>query len=219
MITWSEIARMRQGLYRFLGEALLSPTPERFATLVAARHYLSGLELDRFGFSREWERMASHLNELPDLGRLESEHVRLFASGMSRSLSPAIESFYRAPHKGGALAEFVAALQREYHRLGIVTPGGEESPDHLSTECSVMSFLCRQEVEAREEEDDRRLSEILEQESGFLRNHLAVWVPLFRDRVVAGRPHAFYRDLVDAVHAFVIHDDDLVRTLEIGVAL
>ncbi len=218
MTEWAEVAQTRQGLYRFLGGALLPPSPDQFDLLGQAFHILDDRDLDRFAFSRDWRRFSRHFPIDVSEGTLEVEYVRLFASGMSGALSPPTESYYRVPGKGGGIAEFVADLQREYRSMGLVSVGTNEAPDHLATELDVMSYLCGREADAWHAERTRLAGDTLELQSRFLRRHLAVWVPMFRERVVAAQPAVFYQDLLDAVHAFVIHDNDYVRVIRDGTS-
>ena len=45
----------------------------------------------------------------------------------------------------------------------------------------------------------------------FLSGHLAVWVPVFATRTRDASAGRFYRTLVDLIHAFVVHEADLIR--------
>ena len=217
MIDWADIAQTRQGLYRFLGEALLPPSAERFDLLLHAKLVLDDHDLDRFAFSRDWRRLGRHFPVDVTAERLDVEYVRLFASGMSSALSPPTESYYRARHKGGEIAEFVADLQREYRTLGVKSVGLDEPPDHIATELNVASHLCDLEASAWWDGELQLVSEILDKEARFLGGHPASWLPMFRERVRKADPPSFYGDLVDAVHAFVVHDHDYVRAVRSGV--
>lgn len=219
MTDTADIARTRQGLYRLLGEALLVPTAEQFNLLAEAVQVLDARDIDMFAFSPLWRRLGRHFPVDPAATGLDVEYVRLFASGRSGALSPPTESYYRVPAKGGGIAEFVAALQREYRAMGIVSVGLEEAPDHVSTELEVMAYLCDLEASARSGEQIRLVGEALDLQVKFLTRHLSVWIPLFRARVDnAAKPGSFYLDLVHALHAFVVHDKDYVHLMRHGTA-
>ncbi len=217
MTDWPDIARTRQGLYRFLGGALLSPSGDSFEVLAQAIGVLNGRDIEMFAFSRHWRRLGQHFPADIAAAGLEADYVRLFASGMSGALSPPTESYYRVPAKGGGIAEFVAELQRDYRSMGIASVGLAEAPDHISTELEVMAYLCDLEADAWEREQTQLVRDVLDLESRFLRRHLVVWLPLFQKRVHVAQPSAFYRDLVDAVHAFAIHESDYVRVIRDGM--
>ncbi|MEA2002566.1 MAG: molecular chaperone TorD family protein [Actinomycetota bacterium] len=218
MTDWADIARTRQGLYRFLGGALLSPSAEMFDVLAQAIGVLEQRDIDMFAFSRDLRRLGRHFPADVAGDRLDVDYIRLFASGRSGALSPPTESYYRVPAKGGGIAEFVAEMQREYRSMGIGSVGLDEAPDHISTELEVMAYLCDLEAGAWMDEQTRLAGEVLDLEIRFLRRHLAGWVPLLQERVHAAQPTAFYRDLVDTVHSFVVHDKDYVRLIRDGIA-
>ena len=213
----TDIARTRQGLYRFLGGALLPPAARTFAMLEGAVGVLNQRDIDMFAFSPDWRRLGRHFPvDIAEAG-LDVDYVRLFASGMSGALSPPTESYYRVPAKGGGIAEFVADLQHEYRAMGIASVGLDEAPDHIATELEVMAYLCDQEANAWASDQPILAGDVLELESRFLHRHLVVWVPLLRTRVHKARPSSFYRDLVDAVHSFVVHDRDYVQLIRGGM--
>jgi TorA maturation chaperone TorD len=185
--------------------------------LAQAIGVLNGRDIEMFAFSRHWRRLGQHFPADIAAAGLEADYVRLFASGMSGALSPPTESYYRVPAKGGGIAEFVAELQRDYRSMGIASVGLAEAPDHISTELEVMAYLCDLEADAWETEQTQLVGDVLDLESRFLRRHLVVWLPLFQKRVHVAQPSAFYRDLVDAVHAFAIHENDYVRVIRDGM--
>lgn len=208
-----DIARTRQGLYRFLGGALLPPAEDHFELLAGAVAVLGERDLDSFAFSLSWHRLSGHFPvDIAGLG-LDVDYVRLFASGRSGALAPPTESYYRVPAKGGGIAEFVADLQREYRSMGIASVGLGEAPDHVSTELEVMAFLCDLEARSWAGEQIRLVDDTLALQHRFLRRHLGVWIPRFRRRVKDAPPSQFYVDVADAVHAFVVHDTDYVQLI------
>ena len=213
----ADIARTRQGLYRFLGGALLPPTAAQFDLLTAAVAVLDERDIDRFAFSPYWRRLGHHFPLDIVAGGLDVDYVRLFASGRSGALSPPTESYYRVAAKGGGIAEFLAELQREYRAMGLASVGLDESPDHISTELEVMAFLCDLEANAWRGEQIRLVRDTLDLQSRFLRGHLTVWIPPFRERLLDAQPPLFYLDLIDTVHAFVIHERDYVQLIRDGM--
>lgn len=209
------VARTRQGLYRFFGEALLSPDDDRLGILAGAADVLGRRDIDGFPFSLAWRRMAGALPTEVAGSRLDVDYVRLFASGRSAALAPPTESYYRISGKGGGIAEFVSELQREYRRMGVVLTGLEEAPDHVSTEMEVMAHLCDVEAQGWERGATDEVDATIAVEHRFLTHHLRVWIPQFRRRVTEAPPAPFYSALVEAVHAFVVHEVDylaLVRS-------
>lgn len=211
---WTSAATLRQGLYRFFGEALSPPTAEWATVVGSAALWLDDLGVEPFAFNRQWQQHLSILAEGIELGHLESEYIRLFATAMDPSVSPPTESFYRAKAKGGGVAELQADLVREYLALGISLTGRAHAPDHVATELEVMSMLCAQEARAWTDGRLDLVSALAGKQARFLRRHLAVWFPMFKDHVLAASPGPFYRSTVETAHAFLTHDADFAIAIE-----
>ena len=213
MTEWSEDARTRQGLYRFIGAALRSPDVQRFEILASAVDLLDGRQLDRYPYSMTWRRFRDELRSVVIIEPLEIEYVRLFGVGMGGTPATPTESYYRVPARDGGVADFVASLERGYGSMGLASVGMAEAPDHISTEMEVMSYLCGVEADAWESAEVGTAMETLRKEARFLGTHLTVWVPSFAERTRAANAAAFYRRLIDLLHAFVVHEGDFVRSI------
>jgi TorA maturation chaperone TorD len=213
MTEWVDEARTRQGLYRFIGAALRPPQSERLELLASARDFLDGRNLERYAYSIEWRRFGDELGAVSSVETLAVEYVRLFGVGMRGTPAPPTESVYRVPARDGGIADFVSALQREYRSMGLVSVGSAEVPDHISIEMDVMSYLCGVEAEAWGSAQDRLALDTLGFEARFLKGHLAVWVPVFAKRARAADADAFYGRLIDLLHAYVVHEADLVHCI------
>lgn len=213
MTEWTDEARTRQGLYRFIGAALRPPESERLELLASARGFLDGRDLDRYAYSIDWRRFCDEFGSVTSLEALEVEYVRLFGVGMGGTPAIPTESFYRVPARDGGIADFVAALQREYRSMGLVSVASTESPDHISTEMDVMSYLCGVEADAWESGQDRLAMDTLGVEARFLKGHLSLWVPVYADRTRVADAGGFYGRLVDLLHAFVVHEADYVDSI------
>jgi len=213
MTEWTDDARTRQGLYRFIGVALRPPEAERLELLASAVGFLDGRDLDRYPYSMTWRRFRDEFRSVSVIEPLEIEYVRLFGVGMAGTPATPTESYYRVPSRDGGIAEFVASLQREYRSMGLTSAGSAESPDHISTEMEVMSYLCGVEAGAWESEEVGTAMDTLRTEARFLGAHLAVWVPSFVGRARGANAAGFYGALVDLLHAFVVHEADFVRSI------
>jgi TorA maturation chaperone TorD len=213
MTEWADDARTRQGLYRFIGVALRPPEAQRLELLASALELLDGRELDRYPYSMAWRRFRDQLSPISTIEPLEIEYVRLFGVGMGGTPATPTESFYRVPARDGGIADFVSRLQIEYRSMGLTSVGSTESPDHISTEMEVMSYLCGVEADAWEAEDVGTAMDTLRTEARFLAAHLAVWVPSFTERARGANATGFYGALVDLLHAFVIHESDFTRSV------
>ena len=114
MTEWADEARMRQGLYRFTGAALLPPERGRLELLASAVGILDQHDLDKSPYSIAWRKFTVLLE--PDISpeSLAIEYVRLFGVGFRGTPAIPTESNYRAPNRDGAVAAFIASLQGEY---------------------------------------------------------------------------------------------------------
>jgi len=211
-VDWAGVSVTRQGLYRFFGGALLSPVPGLREALCGAVEYLDGLGLEHFPFLAEWRDLRTVLETAagPDLN---TEYVRLFASGVDGALCPPTESWYLAEAKGGGIATLVSDVEQAYREWGFSAANSAEPPDHASTELELMSALCAREAEAWRSGVTPEVAHCLHAEDRFLRTHLAVWFPHFADRVAAVDAASFYAAVVRTANAFVLHEVDLVRSL------
>jgi TorA maturation chaperone TorD len=204
-----ELARLRQGLYRYFASTLAPPEQVRLEQLADAADYLEAMQLSDYAFDREWRVLMGVLESNRAATSLAPEHVRLFASGTKGVLCPPIESYYRADGRNHATPDIVTAIQRDYREMGLAA-SSRDAPDHVITQLEIMSTLCGLESAAWEAGSVSESRRLLEAQAEFLRRHLAGWLPQFRARVHAAAPHPFYAAVLDAVHSFVVHDQDLI---------
>ncbi len=209
----AELARLRQGLYRFFGGALAPPEQVRLEQLRESVELLESMDLVGFAFYREWRPFAAVLESGATVANLAPEYVRLFASGTKGVLCPPIESFYRSNGRREAIAEIVTEIQDDYRALGLTTTTDSEAPDHATTQLEIMSTLAARESAAWEMQLLKEAESVLEAEDRFSSRHLALWIPHLRARVHSAGPNDFYAAYVDALHAFVIHDKDIIAGL------
>ena len=213
MTEWADEARARQGLYRFIGATLLPPEQERLELLASASGILDEYDLDKSPYSIAWHDFIAIVQSEVSPEDLGIEYVRLFGVGFSGTPATPTESDYRAPNRDGAGAAFVASLQAEYRSMGLISADGGEAPDHISTELEVMSYLCGVEADNWETGQENLAMDTLGIEAGFVRRHLAVWIPVFASRVQAAAPGSFYECATKLVHAFVIHENDYLAAI------
>jgi TorA maturation chaperone TorD len=206
------LARLRQGLYRFIAAGLLPPDQERLAALASAIAVIEASLIDGFAFATWWRPLGAVLDDPPPIDVLETDYVRLFEAGMSEPPCPLVESAYLPLPRGpGAL---LVDLDREYRRFGLAANPLVSLPaDHAVPQLEAMAALCAREDEATDRGDVAEARRVLGEEERFLERHLARWFPVMarRGAMVAG--DAFYRTLLTAGRAFVHHDRDLVATL------
>ena len=207
-----EVARLRQGLYRFFAGALAHPNAEHLCTLRAAAAMLDEFPISDFAYFGAWRQLCRAVSSPPGPRMLEVEYVRLFASGTDGALCPPIESFYVSHAEGGGIADAVSAIQRTYNDLGLSVTAAE-SPDHITSELNAVSAMCGREVDAWVTDNAEDAVRDLARQHLFLRTHLMAWFPQFRDRVRAAAPAGFYDGVVGSLQAFLVHDVDWTKAL------
>jgi TorA maturation chaperone TorD len=205
-----ELARLRQGIYRFFGALFLYPDHARLTKLAAAAKELQqNHSLAALAFYGLWQRLAKTLHELSHLddavAGLEGEHVRLF---LVNPQAPPYESFFLDPQR--EMAGWIAAqLTQEYYTRGLALASTiQEPPDHVTVELEFMAHLCACE-QASAEESFRAL----ECQRAFLARHLAQWFPAFSRQVSKHGRKDLYVAAVEAADAFISYDRDLIDLL------
>ncbi len=210
MTTPAEIARSRQGFYRFFSLALAPPEEGEFVQLTTAADLLDSLEPSRYAFWPQWCAVTSELRSSDGIDGLAAEHVRLFGAGAGGVLCPPVESFYRAGGQHETTGTIVTAIERDYRELGVAAGG---VPDHVTTQLEIMAAMCAREHQAWEARRVDDAIRYLETERQFLRRHPARWVPELRERVHAAGASDFYAATLDAIHSFIVHDQGLIAEL------
>ena len=213
--TWSEVARLRQGLYRFFAATLLPPDTERLAGVVAGAQWIDAAGIEAFAFAGPWHRLTATLGKPLPLHQLENDYVRLFVANVEGTLCPPAESSYGASTND--VPAVLANLELAYRVGGMVSSASTSLPsDHIVTELEFMSVLCEQESRAWTESSPDDAISILDDEWSFLHRHLGQWVPELAKRLSVSSTVDFYAALAGALAAFVHHDHELTRQLRRG---
>lgn len=149
---------------------------------------------------------------------LSVEYTRLFR-GVKRSYGPPppYESVY--VDKGLVMGESTAKVKEKYGKAGVSLSNNfkGEPPDHIGFELNFMRHLCEEEAEAWENSRRDAALGYLDMESGFLREHLTKWVPMFCDTIVDKTKLDFYRGVAKITKGFIVFDHDRINAL-IGTA-
>ncbi|MDP3062671.1 MAG: molecular chaperone TorD family protein [Chloroflexota bacterium] len=141
---------------------------------------------------RELEAMELALAGLPSGTGLAVEYTRVFV-GPERAEAYPYESMYRDGEIMGQTTRQVAAC---YERAGLaVSAAFKDLPDHITAELEFMACLCVQELNARQQGDGKKSARFRREREAFLEEHLAMWVPMFAERVTTRCTSPFYRGL------------------------
>jgi TorA maturation chaperone TorD len=213
-MTLTELAQLRQGLYRFFGALFLYPDGERLGDVVLVIDELQDMWewLATFAFYGSWQRLLPVLQGLAvdKTTGIEKEYVRLF---LVNPQAPPYESSIIDPQRQAA-GWIAAQLAREYAEMGLASsPSFQEPPDHVAAELEYLAFLCGLEAQSWEKEAPKEGFEVLRRQQSFLGTHLASWFPAFAHQVAKADQEGFYTVITEAAGAFIHHDQDLIALL------
>ncbi len=108
---------------------------------------------------------------------------------------PVYESFYNYPMEEGPKrwGKATADVQRFYESKGLTMWEDQQmAPDHVSTELLFMSYLAE--------------NNLVDEQVGFLREHVMKWVPAFCEEVEAQAKTGFYRKIAILLKELVSSD-------------
>jgi TorA maturation chaperone TorD len=138
-----------------------------------------------------------------DLAALQSEYERLFGNltGLNISL---VESTYKpwtgdsscvlafAGDKGLLMGDAALHMREMFRQFSLEVPEEfRSSPDHLVLELEFLSLLYHCATR--------------EQIQRFIKDHLD-WIPDLKDRVDRANPHPFYRNAIELINLFLVHE-------------
>lgn len=204
-----ELTRLRQGCYRILSAGYGRPSVERVAQIGAGMTALAEMGLDGQAYAPWLWSWVDALEAAP-IGRVATEHVRLFGSGVDGALVPPIAAQHLGINLQGDPARHAARIDDVMRRAGMELRNEDLPPDHVLVELELISALCAAEASDRAAGGDgsrwlgmqRELVEVMVQ-----------WIPGFASRVAERDTCGALAALGAATEAFVVHDSDLVRLL------
>jgi TorA maturation chaperone TorD len=213
----AHLARFRQEAYQFFSALLSYPEVELFKAALEAALRL-GFEVKRnsnFAFFDRWQPLVAALADVAakDLHKIQQEYSEIFVAGPGIMPCHPLESVY-VDQQEHAAAWTIAQLEKEYASAGLIfSPDIHVMSDHATVELEFMSFLCSQEAETWDRKRVKDGIEMLERQAAFLDRHLARWIPNWARRVALARGEGFYSVTAETAHAFISHDQDLIKTL------
>ncbi|NND73789.1 MAG: hypothetical protein HKN44_02180 [Ilumatobacter sp.] len=205
------LARLREGIYRFVSAGFSYPTTELLEVAAGTVPVLDDLGLFDYAFALPVVEAAQTLADT-DLDDLRVAHAALFEAGVGGAACSPHATTYLADPRTGGVARMQSELRAAYRRLGFgddLGPG--DMVDHVATEIEALARLCAAEVRTRDDGGDP--AHALYQQLDFLVIHLAPWIPVFTRQVAAVDRDRAYSALATALHAFVEHDRELLRAL------
>jgi len=147
--------------------------------------------------------LSSERSSEGDLQALQREYVRLFGNFPGQKIS-LVESTYKpwtgdsgcvlafAGEKGLLMGDAALHMREMFRQLSLEVPEEFRStPDHLVLELEFLSFLYHSATQ--------------EQVQTFLKDHLD-WIPDLKGRVDRANPHPFYRNAIELINSFLVHE-------------
>ena len=138
------------------------------------------------------------------LTNLAKEWTRLFRGVVRDGILPPYESLYRPKRLRKKPAQEVNRL---FSKMGIQVPEEWHQPsDYIGVELDFMRFLCEEESRRRDDGERKALREAVEAEKSFLEGHIALWVPIFCERMLEEAREEYYLGIAHLTLGFVGFD-------------
>ena len=134
--------------------------------------------------------LKENLTDEETLTNLSRDWTRLFRGVVKDGILPPYESLYRPERLQKKPAQ---EINRLFSKMGILVPEEWHQPsDYIGVELDFMRFLCEKEWRLRNEGEPDALREALEGEKSFLKDHLALWIPIFCERMLGEAQENYY---------------------------
>jgi TorA maturation chaperone TorD len=198
------LARIRRDLYGLLSSAYIQ-LPQMKTLEMKWEPAVELLKYPQEGCEEAFKQIQKGLNlvELsgPKKDRIDEEILkniskdwtRLFRGVVRDGILPPYESLYR---KGRLQKKTAQEINRLFSRLGIQIPEEWHQPsDYIGVELDFMRFLCDKEWRLRNDGGRSALREAIQTEKSFIEDHIALWVPVFCERMLEEAREGYYRGL------------------------
>ncbi len=124
------------------------------------------------------------------LTNLSRDWTRLFRGVVRDGILPPYESLYRPKRLQKKPAQ---EINRLFSKMGIQVPEEWHQPsDYIGVELDFMRFLCDKEWRLRNDGEQSALRKAVEAEKSFLEDHIALWVPVFCERMLEEAQEEYY---------------------------
>ncbi len=135
-------------------------------------------------------RNSARLNEWAE--DLSLEFVRLFIGPVHPPVVP-YASFYLSESRS-LMTEETLEVRKRYLRAGLALKDLHQIPDdHVAMEIEFLYYLTRQAIQGLEDGREGETSKVLAMRNEFIKEHVALWVPLFIERILESTKEDFYK--------------------------
>jgi TorA maturation chaperone TorD len=134
---------------------------------------------------------------------LERDYTRLFINAYPRMVAPPYGSVY-LDGKGKVWGESTSRVNNLYREAGLeIAEDFHNIPDHAAAELNFAAFLLSEPGEGEGSGSDIYMKLVTE--------HLALWMPLFLQRVIEGARQPLYALLAETTASLVQKEDERLR--------
>ena len=214
-------AKVRSRIYHLLSQVFLYPNEGSYALFKNGfaeelRNSISYLLLNYPKDDGKTEEILNNLESLDKeivklkdepVSELQRHFVRIFTHTISQECPQyetqfgiKAEDVFHKCHEMGDIAGF-------YRAFGLDVSDSEvsrERVDHISVEFEFMYFLACKEAYGLEKKDDEdKLSIVTDAQKKFVREHIAMWVPVFTKFLEKKAKTGFYKETSQLTRAFV----------------
>ena len=142
----------------------------------------------------------SRLNEYKE--DLAIEFAMLFIGPTNPPAVP-YASFYLSESKT-VMSDVTIDIRKKYLEAGMAVQALYSIPDdHVGIELEFIYYLTQKIIDLFEQGEREEASRLFELRSGFLREHMASWIPLFTDRILESTAEDFYKGAALALKATI----------------
>jgi TorA maturation chaperone TorD len=150
-------------------------------------------------------------NDEEILKDLSKDWTRLFRGVARDGILPPYESLYRPERLRKEPAQ---QINRLFSEVGIQVPEEWHQPsDYIGVELDFMRLLCEREEEETKNMKMDALRQVLKLEYSFIEEHLALWVPLFCEKMFQQAHADYYRGVARLTTGLVAYDGIYIRAL------
>jgi anaerobic sulfite reductase subunit A len=208
MNEYQEILTQRENMYRFLSKLFKNEVDENLYEIMKDMSVPDDIDE---GIGEGYNQMRAFIDSdvLDPISDLAVDYAKVFyGAGIvdSRNAAYPYESIYTSDRRlvmQEARDEMFHLLQSK--DIG-VKKGYDIPEDHLFIQLEFMAFMCKEALNAINENDERTAQLLIEDQKEFIEKHLMNWVPEFSEDVKKFAQTDFYKGLATVAERFIKMD-------------
>ncbi|MFH1756978.1 MAG: molecular chaperone TorD family protein [Pseudomonadota bacterium] len=133
---------------------------------------------------------------------LSLEFARLFIGPIHPPAVP-FASFYLSESRS-LMSEETLEVRKRYLKAGLALKDLHQIPDdHIAMELEFLYYLTREAIQSLEERRNEEASGFLTMRNDFMRDHMALWVPFFIEKIINFSNEDFYQGAALMLREFI----------------